>query len=302
MIVLATRRRWTDAESKTLREQYPDFRVRGELAVLAKAMQRTKQFICRKARDLGLTDYSMPRPWARTPAEEMLRFATLHETMSDRALGVEFGLTASGVEKRRGALGLTKNPKLVWKNSPHPRGMFGCTHTEVVRARLSVSSTAMWADETHVLNSDAHRQKLSDRSVKMQADGLLRQGYSRGRMGRRADLGGQFFRSAWEANYARYLNFLKSRGQIKDWQYEPDTFWFHEIKRGTRSYLPDFKVLEDGRHYYVEVKGWMDQKSRTKLDRMAKYYPAEEVRLVGATEYRQLRKALSALIPGWERG
>ena len=32
--------------------------------------------------------------------------------------------------------------------------------------------------------------------------------YSRSKSGRRDDLGGLFVRSSWEANYARYLNFL----------------------------------------------------------------------------------------------
>lgn len=110
-----------------------------------------------------------------------------------------------------------------------------------------------------------------------------------------------FFRSRWERNYARHLEARKSAGEILDWSHEPKTFWFEAIKRGTRSYLPDFLVTEmDGSETYVEVKGWMDPKSKTKLKRMAKYHPDVVLELVGATEYRDLEKLLGKSIEGWE--
>lgn len=91
-----------------------------------------------------------------------------------------------------------------------------------------------------------------------------------------------YFRSQWEMNYARYLEFLKQKGLIIEWEHEPHTFWFEEIKRGVRSYMPDFKVYDpDGSHYWVEVKGWMDPKSVTKIKRLKKYYPNERLEVVG---------------------
>ena len=120
-------------------------------------------------------------------------------------------------------------------------------------------------------------------------------------MGKRADLDGLFVRSSWEANYARYLNWLVGLGEIAAWEYEPDTFWFDEIKRGTRSYTPDFKITNnDGTVDYHEVKGWMDQKSRTKLKRMAKYYPNVKVTLIDADAYYAIARDVSGFIPNWE--
>lgn len=121
--------------------------------------------------------------------------------------------------------------------------------------------------------------------------------------GRRKDLDNVFFRSTWEANYARYLNLLVKSGNIYRWEFEPDTFWFLEIKRGVRSYLPDFKVweTENSKPYYIEIKGWMDPKSKTKLKRMAKYYPEIELRLVGEKQYREIERKLSGAIKGWEK-
>lgn len=126
--------------------------------------------------------------------------------------------------------------------------------------------------------------------------------YSSARRGKRLDLGTMMFRSSWEANYARYLNFLIKQRCIKQWEYEPETFWFEKIRRGCRSYTPDFRITgAAGETYYVEVKGWMDAKSKTKLKRMAKYYPATDIRLVQKTEYREIERKLAGVIPNWER-
>lgn len=119
--------------------------------------------------------------------------------------------------------------------------------------------------------------------------------------GKRDDLNGQYFRSGWEANYARYLNWLIERKEIQRWEFEPDTFEFEGIKRGSKFYTPDFKVFEnDGTYKYHEVKGWMDAKSKTKLKRMAKYHPQETIVLIDSPVYRSIAKAMKSIIPNWE--
>jgi hypothetical protein len=125
--------------------------------------------------------------------------------------------------------------------------------------------------------------------------------YSRGRGGKRPDLNNQYFRSSWEANYARYLNWLIQIGEILEWAYEPDTFEFLPIKRGQRFYTPDFRItnLDHSREYH-EVKGWMDKVSKTKLSRMAKYYPEVKVIVIDSDAYRALAKDVKRLIPNWE--
>ncbi len=110
-----------------------------------------------------------------------------------------------------------------------------------------------------------------------------------------------FFRSRWEANYARYLEWLRSIGQIAKWEHEPQTFWFEGIKRGCVSYLPDFKVTENnGSHAWHEVKGWMDARSKTVLSRMAKYHPNETLVVIREAQYVEIKRKVSSLIPGWE--
>ena len=68
--------------------------------------------------------------------------------------------------------------------------------------------------------------------------------------------------------YARFLDFT---GVV--WQYEPKEFVFQNEVRGVKVYNPDFFLPEtDG---WVEVKGWLDSKSKSKLKKFKKYYPEE---------------------------
>lgn len=119
--------------------------------------------------------------------------------------------------------------------------------------------------------------------------------------GRRPDLDNRYFRSRWEANYARYLNWLVEQGQIVRWEYEPDTFEF-PVKRGNRLYTPDFKVFNnDGTFEYHEVKGWMDPGSITKLKRMRIHHKHIKMVVIDAKYYRALSKQIGDCIPNWER-
>lgn len=118
--------------------------------------------------------------------------------------------------------------------------------------------------------------------------------------GKRADLGNVFFRSRWEANYARALNAMKARGDIVDWFYEDREFAFKGIKRGTRFYKPDFRIVTKDREYFVEVKGHLDSKSVTALARMAKYYPDVLVLLLDKYRYAEIESEFGNL-EGWER-
>jgi hypothetical protein len=118
--------------------------------------------------------------------------------------------------------------------------------------------------------------------------------------GRRPDLDNRYFRSSWEANYARYLNWLKSQGQIASWEYEAKVFTF-PIKRGTTEYRPDFLVTyPDGQSEWHETKGYLDDKSKTQLKRMAKYYPQEKIILIDGSVYKNIAKLFSRIVENWE--
>lgn len=161
-------------------------------------------------------------------------------------------------------------------------------------------------DEKLFLNAIASELKKSHAAIACRANelGITRLGrspsirYSGG--GYRKDLK-IYVRSRWEANYARYLNFIKEKGAIHKWEYEPDTFEFHGIKRGTRFYTPDFKVYyPNGRIEYHEVKGWMNPKSKTALIRMKRYYPEIVIVILAHDFFKNIRRNFSRLIPYWE--
>lgn len=132
------------------------------------------------------------------------------------------------------------------------------------------------------IRSVQERRKHSINAILQMKGGLK----SRGKAGKRLDLPG-FYRSSWEANYARVLKYLG-----KEWLYEPKTF---ELSSGI-TYTPDFYVDD----LYVEVKGWMDSSSKRKLEEFAKDYPDEKVQIVGPLEYHKLRLQYAHLIKEWE--
>jgi hypothetical protein len=136
-----------------------------------------------------------------------------------------------------------------------------------------------------VYNDNKDMQKIADKKITI---------------GKRADLNNQFFRSSWEANYARYLNMLINQNIIIKWEYEPDEFEFVKIKRGNRYYKPDFKVFySDGSYEYHEVKGYYDKTSLTKLKRFRKYFPHLSLIMIDE-QWFKANNNLKQIIKNWE--
>jgi hypothetical protein len=109
-----------------------------------------------------------------------------------------------------------------------------------------------------------------------------------------------YYRSKAEMRFAAYLEWRKQSGVYARWQPEPQTFWFEHIKRGVRSYKPDFYAeYPDGGHVWYEVKGWLDPKSRTALARMARCYPGEIVNIIDG-QWFKANRMLAAIVPWWE--
>jgi hypothetical protein len=185
----------------------------------------------------------------------------------------------------------------------HPKGMLGKTHSDENKLKLSERTKKMWSDKTHIFNSLEHRQK----KAKQQSQSMIQRlknnpqnQYSRVKKGKITIDDKTFFaRSRWEANVAAYLQYLKESELITDWEHEAEEYRFEAIKRGVMSYLPDFKVTRlNGSFYLIEVKGYMDDKSKTKLNRMKKYFPDIFIDLIEAKRYKQLEEN-SSLFKWW---
>ena len=273
---------WSEAEISLLKDWYEthSLNVGFDLDSLAEKLGRHKTNISRKARQLGLTN-------ARRKS------VLMHKQRRKTANDEELRALQSRNSKERIAV------------NGHPRGFLGKKRPEEFKRRQSELVKEIWRNGGGNYMTPENIQKRSDRMSKLNVSNREKgiHPYSRAKRGQRDDLGTIFFRSRWEANYARYLNWMIARGDFKSWEYECKTFWFEEIRRGVRSYCPDFKVtLPDGSHEWHEVKGWMDAKSKTKLARMQKYYPDEKLVLIDKSWFKSARKTLASIIPNWETG
>lgn len=248
---------------------------------LALELGRNKTNVCRKARALGLTNI------ARKRVIEIKKKLPKYGPVGSEELRIA---KSEGAKQR-----LAENG--------HPRGALGMKHTQDAKKKMVAATRRAWADPNSKFNSEENRQRKSDMMIRRVVSGQMRGGgYSRCASGKRADLGGTYFRSRWEANYARFLEWLKKQKQIAKWEYEVHTFEFVKIKRGTRAYTPDFKVTyASGKYEWHEVKGWMDPKSVTRLRRMEKYFPEEKVIVIGSEWFRDAkRQGIPSLLQGWE--
>lgn len=129
--------------------------------------------------------------------------------------------------------------------------------------------------------------------------------------GYRPDLG-MNFRSNWEANFARILNAY----DIK-FDFEPVVFSY-PVKRGTKGYTPDFYIGKNAE--WVELKGYLDEKSKIKLKRFKRYYEddfnkltfiiskystaakkfAAEIEIPNVVYYEDIKSFYADKIPYWE--
>jgi hypothetical protein len=177
----------------------------------------------------------------------------------------------------------------------------GKTATEETRKKQSIAHIGkqVWATGKHL--SQETKQKISNFNKGKMPSNLNIE--KKGKFGNVVrgyfDINGKnmFFRSKWEANYALYLDFLITQNEIEKWEFEPETFIFHKIQFGTRSYKPDFKVFNhNGTIEYHEVKGWMTPQSKTKLKRMRIYYPEIKIVLIDQYFYNDLCKKVGKII------
>jgi len=185
----------------------------------------------------------------------------------------------------------------------HPKGMLGKTHKKITKEKMGNISRNRWSNPEYILNGEEYKQTVSDRQTKHMVNRIKENPesqYIRSKKGW-IEIGNKrfFAKSSWEANMASYFQFLKDNNEIIDWDYEPKTFWFMQIKRGVRSYTPDFLITDkSGKQYYEEVKGYLDPKSKTKINRMRIYYPNIDLRLLDKKRYESI-SSKKAMIKNW---
>lgn len=286
---------WTKQEEQFLTENYPE---KGKMWCCA-ALDKTEAQVRQKTSRMRLKQNRTSdffKDWQSRAAKSKIGKKRPDQSDILKAMHRAGKLKKNAEQNRK--IGI--RVKQYWKEHGHPRGMLGKKHNEKTLLKMGVSIKKSWANKTP--------QQLEAFSRRASARTILTCAQSRRTASWRSEwreIGEHriFFRSSWEANYARYLQLRKERGEIKEWSHEPERFPFPFSRKceGCASYLPDFKIYNnDGTSYFVEVKGWMDKRSVLAIEKMKEFFPLVQVVVVCKDEYIELSKRYSNEIEAWE--
>jgi len=174
----------------------------------------------------------------------------------------------------------------------------GIPEKKWVRNKTSLLMKEKWQDKEYAFN------QLNSIAKSKRFGGNAR----RGKCGFREDLQ-KFFRSRWEANFARILNYNIEHScldDFKDWKYESKTFSFIYEGR-TRYYRSDFYLPHGGlfnNGLYFEIKGWMSEEDNNKLTACIEQNPSLKLGtgliIIDKKEYKKLADIYREKIL-WER-
>lgn len=244
---------WTPFDDEILLSEYQKYKEANELDILAERLGRTKQFICRKAKNLGLTN-------------SKVRY------MSDK------------VRKK-----LSDKAKLWIKEKGHPKGYLGHKHSEDTRIKLSSACRAAWKNPNSTFNTEDFKQRQSDNLQKRKINNEIKTFSNRGEHPFLFNGNEIIFKSSWEVEIAKKLQELFINRDILKWSYEAKHFVFDDKKRFTRSYCPDFEVVkQDGSLLYIEVKGWKMEKSMERITMFKERYPDVNLYIIDEREYGKI--------------
>ena len=175
------------------------------------------------------------------------------------------------------------NPKVKEK---HLRNTKRAHQNKKYRKSISDTMTELWKNPKYKKSqSKAIKNGWEKSPVREEMIGNSRGGGA-SNFGFRPDIS-HYIRSSWEANYSRILIFLN-----KKYEYEPKAFYLSD---GT-TYRPDFKI---GDKKYVELKGYFDEKSKTKIKLFKEEHPDIKLIVIGKKEYKKLKNKYKDKIE-WE--
>ena len=256
--------KFSEEDKLFLIENYEKYASQQRLSELSSILGRTKQFLCRKAKDLGLTDISRKYNLSKEQREKMSKTA-----------------------KNR-----------IYKYG-HPKGMLGKSHSQAFKDNMSNRMIHTWKNSPEILMTDYRRKVVSDNMSKMQKEGLLNN-VSRC-YNTRLIINDNIYnlKSNWEFNIVLYLEYLKAFNLIDKWSYESKRFTFDINDFGIRSYTPDFFISKNGVNRIIELKGWFDEKSKNKQILMNRFYPNVEIELWDEDMYHFIEREYKHKINLW---
>lgn len=225
-----------------------------DLEYLSKLINRQKTSISRYARKVGLTKSN--RKPSLASVEKQKEISNMRYQSED----------GEKVKQK-----ISNSLKVYFEVHEHPKGMLGKHHTPDVCAKMSKSHIEYFSKLSDEEKSNIAKKSARTRAIK--GTGCTSQNaYSNCKQGFRDDLN-CYFRSSWEANFARILTY----NNIK-WEYECQRFVFPYESGGILSYQPDFYLPEYD--LWIEIKGWMDEKSKLRLEMFRQFYPEYQSKFV----------------------
>ena len=257
---------FTDEEKELIRIYYLEHTNEIDLDELATMINRQKTSISRFARKEGLTNQNRP---LTESAKENVKHGINNYLKSERYISEIY----------------PQQVKLLnyYSQNQHPKGMLGKHHSADTCKRMSKTHVELAASMSY---EEKYNIAMKGVQTRLENGGYSTtdNAYSRCNGGRREDLNNHYFRSAWEANVARILNYLNIK-----WEYEPKRFFFVGENLEVLSYQPDFYLPELNK--WIEVKGWWDKNSKERLRLFAEQYQEENKNLVVIDEsfYNLLR-------------
>ena len=255
---------FSEEEKQIIIDWYGSHQNELKLDELSIIINRNKYEICRCAKKLNLTNKN--------------RIMITEDIIQER----------KRIKEQNHIYSIIKFIQLVKTN--HPKGMLNKTHSDETKQILSKKYKLMWENKTSeekekiYINLKKGRDKLKQ---------LPTSKYSK-TGGYRKDLN-KYFRSKWEANIARVFNYLNI-----DWKFEFKRFYFNDNDNGVESYLPDFYLPK--LNIWIEVKGWMKETDKIRLNKFKKYYFEEYNNLLIIDEnlYKKIENKYKYIIPFWE--
>lgn len=230
----------------------------------------------------------MPKTWTQSDDDYLIN----HSKKSIERLASELDRSTDAVKRRLRALE---------KVEPKEAGNVDVKEYITSRANRKQPVAPKRVDSKSV---QARTAKLSKWSGKGNPYAATKTGY-------RKDLG-IVVRSGWEANVLRVLKAHKIK-----YEFEPKIFYY-PIRRGTKAYTPDIYLSRT--REWIEVKGYLDNKSKTKIKRFKIYYPQEfaqftmiigksskdarrfcaEIGVPNVLFYEEFSKYYKESLPNWE--
>lgn len=246
---------FTDDEKQLIKKYYETHLDAIDLDYLSGILNRQKTSISRYANKEGLTNVH--------------RCAT-ESTIQHIKEGVKKYIDSDNYtnEKKK----KQKDLLSYYARNKHPMGMKDKHHSEETKEQMSKSHYKLAAGMTFEQKHEIAMKGLETKRKNKTLNTTTSNAYSRTNGGYRKDLG-CYFRSAWEANIARILDY-----ENIEWKYESKRFYFDNPENNVYSYQPDFYLPQF--HKWIEVKGWMDEKSKIRLKLFKQEYKNENNNLI----------------------